>query len=173
VSGGRRDTFAIMSGDTRIGPEQRTEVISLLGRALDEGLLPIEEYDARIAEVGSAVHASQLQHELADLPDSYAWGPADLPEFGEEAPFAAAPPSTAGRTALILGLLSIPLAFCVIGGLVGAAAVVMSFRAPRPAPDARRSSAALAGRVFGVVGVVLAIVVVIVVEIARHASFGP
>jgi hypothetical protein len=162
-----------MSGDARIGHGERTEVIFLLGRALDEGLIPVEEHDARIAEVGSAIHASQLRHELADLPEAYAWGPAELPDFGEDAPFAAPAPSSAGRTALTLGLLSVPLAFCVVGGLVGAAAVVMSFRAPRPGPGKRRSGAALAGRVLGVVGVLLAAGVVVAVEVVRHARFGP
>ncbi|HET6532375.1 MAG TPA: DUF1707 domain-containing protein [Actinoplanes sp.] len=131
--------------DERVSVAERSEVIALLTTALDEGRLDLAGYDARIAAVGAATYASELAAQLSDLPPEYAWRPP-----------AAVLPATrrgSGRAALILGILSLPTAFCVAGGVLGIVAIVLSFRGDRP----RGLSAALYGRVFGIVGVVLSL----------------
>ena len=126
-----------MAGDDRV------EVIGLLNRALEQGDLPLGDYDHRVAAVGSATYLSELLTQLRDLPPEYAWLP----------PAAVAPPPRSGRAALVLGLLSLPASFCVVGGLLGVAAVIMSLRGERT----RGLSANLLARVFGIVGVIMSI----------------
>lgn len=127
--------------DPRVSSAQRTEVLALLNRAVDEGHLEPGQYHGRVAAVGTATYASQLLVPLGDLPPQYAWHP----------PVAAVPVAS-GRAALILGILSVPTAFCVVGGVLGVVAIVLSLRGARP----EGMSAALFGRVFGIVGVILA-----------------
>jgi hypothetical protein len=132
--------------DERVSVAERSEVIARLTTALDEGRLDLAGYDARIAAVGAATYASELAAQLSDLPPEYAWRP----------PAAAVPAAAGrgyGRAALILGILSLPTAFCVAGGVLGIVAVVLSFRGDRP----RGFGPALYGRVFGIVGVVLSL----------------
>jgi hypothetical protein len=132
--------------DARVATDDRTEVIGLLNRALDEGDLPLGDYDHRIAAVGAATYASELLAQLRDLPPEYAWLP----------PAAVAPQATrsrSGRGALILALLSLPASFCLVGGVMGLIAVLMTRRAERTTG----LSAILLARVFGIVGIVLSI----------------
>jgi len=127
--------------DQRVSTAERTEVLALLSRAVDEGHLATDQYHGRVAAVGTATYTSQLIAPLGDLPPEYAWLP----------PSAAAP-TTAGKAALIFGVLSVPTSFCLLGGVLGAIAIVLSLRGERPAG----MSAALFGRVFGIIGVILA-----------------
>ncbi|MCU7722700.1 DUF1707 domain-containing protein [Actinoplanes sp. KI2] len=62
--------------DQRVGHAERTQVLGLLGNAFEAGVLPVGEYDARVAAVGGATRASQLRLQVADLPPPYAWGAA-------------------------------------------------------------------------------------------------
>lgn len=132
--------------DERIGTVHRTQVIGLLSQALDEGLLTTPQYDARVVAVSTATYASDLLGQVQDLPPRLQWDPR-----------IAAPPTApnrnAGRTALILGLFSIPMAFCVLGWVPGIAAIVMSTKGG----GARGVGPALLGRVLGIIGVVLSI----------------
>ena len=143
--------------DQRVSTAERTEVLALLSRAVDEGHLATDQYHGRVAAVGTATYTSQLIAPLGDLPPDYAWLP----------PTAAAP-SSSGRAALIFGVLSLPTSFCLFGGLLGAVAIVLSLRGERPAG----MSAALFGRVFGIVGVILAIGALIALIFALNNPLG-
>jgi hypothetical protein len=159
--------------DTRVGTVERTQVLGLLGEALDAGLLPIEEYDARVVAVGTANHAAELRRQLGDLPPEYAWEEPDATLPAADRGSATKPASTAaGRVALILGIASVPLSICVIGGILGVLAVLASARSSPPAAG-RRITAALVGRVFGILGIVLSIGALIALLYASDHSVGP
>jgi hypothetical protein len=138
--------------DQRADNAQRTEVIGLLNRALDRDLLTLDDYDTRVAAVGAATYASELLAALQDLPPGYAWHP-QAAGVGTPARPAATKPAS-GRSALVLGIASLPLSICLVGGVLGAVAVVLSLRGERPG---RGLSAALLGRVFGIVGILLSL----------------
>jgi hypothetical protein len=151
--------------DQRVGSTDRAEVIGLLGRALDAEQLSLTDHDARVIAVGTATYASELLDQLSDLPPEYAWLPAA----------AIAPPpgpggrGSTGRAALVLGILSLPTSFCLVGGLLGAVAVVLSLRGPR------RSGwgPALIGRVLGLVGIALSGVALVALVLALSGDTGP
>ncbi|GID92529.1 DUF1707 domain-containing protein [Amorphoplanes digitatis] len=132
--------------DERIGMVHRTQVIGLLGQALDEGLLTMAQHDARVVAVSGATYASDLLGQVQDLPPRLHWDPRN-----------AAPPTApnrnAGRTALILGMFSLPMAFCVVGIVPAIAAIVMSTKGS----GARGVNPALLGRVLGIISVILSI----------------
>ncbi|UQU68143.1 DUF1707 domain-containing protein [Couchioplanes caeruleus] len=144
--------------DERIGTVHRTQVIDLLNQALTEGSLPESDYDARIVAVGSATYASDLLAQVQDLPPRLQWDPRN-----------AAPPAppdrNAGRGALILGLMAVPLSFCLIGGILGVAAIVLSTRGR----GAHGVGPALIGRVLGIVSVVLTIGAVAALVVAARS----
>jgi hypothetical protein len=148
--------------DVRVVTAERSEVIGLLTRALDEGHLDLDRYDARVAAVGTATFTSELVAQLDDLPPEYAWLPPTA-----VVPSGARPGS--GRAALVLGILALPTSFCVLGGVLGIVAIVLSFRGDRP----RGLSPALVGRVFGIVGVVLSLGALFGLIYAMHNSVGP
>ncbi len=127
--------------DHRVSTAERTEVLALLRRAVDEGHLAAEHYHGRVAAVGTATYTAQLIAPLGDLPPEYAWQPS-----------AAVASTRPGRAALILGILSVPTSFCLVGGVLGVIAIVLSLRGERPIG----MNAALFGRIFGIVGVILA-----------------
>ena len=140
-------------------------MIGLLNRALEQGDLPTPEYDHRIAAVGSATYTSELLDQLRDLPPEYAWLPA-----AAVAPTPAPPAAgRAGRLSLILGIVSLPTAFCVVGAAFGIAAVVLSMRVDRP----RGLSPAMLGRVFGIIGVALSLASLAVLIVALNSPMGP
>jgi hypothetical protein len=156
-------TFAPVRSQ-RAEPAERGEVIEILNRALDQGDLPLADYDHRIAAVGSATYTSELVAQLGDLPAEYAWLPVT----------ALAPPpppalGRSGRAALILGIVSLPTSFCIVGAVFGIAAVVLSLRAERR-PGL---SPAMLGRVFGIVGVALSIAALAALVFALNSPAGP
>ncbi|WP_433290632.1 DUF1707 SHOCT-like domain-containing protein [Actinoplanes sp. CA-030573] len=134
--------------DRRVGHAERTQVLGLLGNAYEAGVLPVGEYDARVAAVGSAGYASQLRLQVSDLPPAYAW---------KEPVSAGAPErSGTGRIALILGIASVPMSMCGIGLVLGVLAVVAG-RTAGPADGGPRVTSALVGRVFGIIGIALSL----------------
>jgi hypothetical protein len=144
-----------MGRDQRVGHAERTQVLGLLGNAYEAGLLPVGDYDARVAAVGTASYASQLSLQVSDLPPAYAWGrPAE-------------PPRASGRIALILGIASVPLSVCLIGGILGLLAVIASRGAGRGVTPA------LIGRIFGIVGIALALAAAFALIYASRARLGP
>jgi len=146
--------------DERVATAERSEVIARLSAALDDGHLALDQYDARVAAVGTATYASELVAQLGDLPPEYAWLP----------PTAVVPSRTgSGRAALVFGILALPTSFCVLGGVLGIIAIVLSFRGDRP----RGLSPALAGRVFGIVSVVLSLGALFGLIYALNNSVGP
>jgi hypothetical protein len=146
---GRRDPLV---RDERVGSAQRTEVIDRLNRALDDGVLALGDYDVRVAAVGTATYLSDLLAPLRDLPPEYGWQPHPVAAPPPGPPAAAVPRS--GKAALIFGIASLPLSICFVGGLLGIVAVVLSLRGGRGQPG---FSAALLGRMFGIVGILLSI----------------
>jgi hypothetical protein len=134
--------------DERVGNEQRAEVVDLLTRALDGDSLALDEYDRRVAAVGTATYASQLQAQVRDLPTEFTWRPHAL----ASPVVPPRPVRSYGRTALILGSLSLPLSMCLIGWIFGILAVLYSRRG-----DAKGFGPALIGRVFGIVGILLSV----------------
>src|SRR3954452_20378091 len=135
-------SFTIM--DVRAANDQRAEVLDRLTRALDTRALPIDEYDRRVAAVGTATYVSELVAQLRDLPPEYGWHP--HPAAAPVAPRGGANP---GRTALVLGIVSLPLSFCLTGWVFGILAIVHSRRG-----QARGFGPAMIGRVFGIIGIV-------------------
>lgn len=130
--------------DVRAGNDQRAEVLERLTGALDDRALPIEEYDRRVAAVGTATYVSDLTAQLRDLPPEYHWQP-----HPAATPVTPAGGRNPGRTALILGVLSVPLSLCLVGWILGILAIRYSTRAP-----ARGFGPAMIGRVLGVIGIV-------------------
>jgi Domain of unknown function (DUF1707) len=148
--------------DERIGTVHRTQVIDQLSQALGEGLLTTEQYDGRVVSVSTATYASDLMAQVQDLPPRLQWDPRN-----------AAPPTppnrNAGRTALILGVVGVPLSFCLLGWIFGIAAIVMSTRGR----GAHGVGPALIGRVLGIISVVLSIGAAVALVFALNSSTSP
>ena len=150
--------------DRRVGHAERTHVLGLLGNAYEAGVLPVGEYDARVAAVGAATRASQLRWQVSDLPPAYAW----------ETPVPAAVEAPAGtwRVALILGIASVPFSMCGVGLVLGLLAVIAS-RNGRPRVGGPRVSMALVGRVFGIIGMALSVATLAAEYIVWHGRTSP
>jgi hypothetical protein len=151
----------IVTADERVGNEQRAEVIDLLTRALTGEGLALDEYDRRVVAVGTATYASQLQAQVRDLPAEYGWRPHVL----ASPVVPPRPVRSYGKTALVLGVLSVPLSLCLIGWVFGILAVLYSRRG-RP----KGFGPALIGRAFGIIGIVLSIGAALAVFfVSRHS----
>jgi hypothetical protein len=147
-----------------VANEQRAEVIDLLTRALDGDSLALDEYDRRVAAVGTATYASQLQAQVRDLPAEFDWRPHVMASpVVQPRPVKSYP-----RTALILGILSLPLSMCLIGWIFGILAVIYSRRG-----HTRGFGPAMIGRAFGIVGIVLSIGAGIAVMFVFRQSTSP
>jgi hypothetical protein len=135
--------------DLRVDNAQRAEVLDLLNRALEEEGLALAEYDRRVAAVATAATPSDLAAQVRDLPAEYGWRPhAAVP------PVAPRPSDGSyGRTALVFGVVSVPLSLCLVGAVTGVLAILYS----RRGAGARGFGAAMIGRVLGIIGVVLSI----------------
>ena len=146
--------------DERVGTAQRNHVLELLGRALAEGYLALDEYDERIVAASGARVRSELMAPLHDLPAQFQWdprmltgrAPARQPEATTEANV-----RTLATLALVLGIMSLPLSFCLVGWIFGGAAVIVSFPGSRR-PGTR--SQAVVGRVLGLMGILLSLCVI-------------
>jgi hypothetical protein len=148
--------------DERVGSAQRTEVIAVLGRALEEGALALADYDGRVVAVGTATYTSDLLAQLRNLPPEYGWRPHPI---APAPPLPAAQTPKSGRAALVLGIASLPLSICFVGGILGIIAVVLSLRGGRSRGGL---SAALLGRALGIVGIMLSAGATIAVLFAAH-----
>jgi hypothetical protein len=161
--------------DQRVGHTERTQVLAVLGNAYEAGVLPVGEYDARVAAVGAATHASQLRLQVADLPPPYSWDaptPAAPPSGGAHARPAAEAPARTGRMALILGIASVLFSVCGIGLVLGLLAVLAS-RSGGARADRPRISMALVGRVFGFIGMALSVAALAAAFLAWHGRTSP
>jgi hypothetical protein len=149
--------------DIRAGNAQRTEVIDLLSRALEVGALPLGEYDRRVAAVGSASYVSELTAQFEGLPPEFGWSPHAFPP-----PVTPRPVKSSAMTALILGIVSLPLSMCLVGWIFGILAILYSRRGP-----AKGFGAAMIGRVFGIVGIVLSLGAGLALWYALRHRVGP
>jgi DUF1707 SHOCT-like domain len=144
--------------DERIGNAQRTRVLELLGKATEEGYLSLDEYDQRAVAVTTARMRSELLAVVWDLPAQFRWDPRTTPP--RLAPAKGPDRQAFATAALALGLASIPLAPCLLGGLLGLAAVLCSIPGSRGGAGSGR---AVIGRILGLVGVAAAVVVLILI----------
>lgn len=133
----------------RVSDADRETVVAQLGTAAAEGRLSLSEFDARTRHVYAAKTWGELQRITRDLPPPTA---------------AAAPPrSTADPVwpviALVLGIVSLPLAFCApVSAAAGVAAVVFGILGLRQSTGAgRQRGMAVAGLCCGGLGIVLAV----------------
>jgi hypothetical protein len=144
--------------DERVGNAQRAAVLELLSRAVEEGYLDLDEYEARVTRVTEGKTIAALHAQVADLPPQFRWDPSQpLPKSRQERERDSA--SSMAVVSLALGAAAIPASLCFgAGGIVGIAAVFFARRGLRH--EAGRSKA-LAGLVLGIVGIALSIGVVL------------
>jgi hypothetical protein len=139
--------------DSRIGHVQRSEVLDLLSRALGEGYLSLDEYEQRLTAANSARFAAELVRQVADLPQQYRWDPAASQQASMHAQQAAETKArTFATSALIFGIVALPLSVCVIGGALGVVAILLS--RPRSQSTSARTPAII-GRVLGITSIAL------------------
>jgi hypothetical protein len=132
--------------NVRAGNDQRAEVLDRLTRALDTRALPMDEYDRRVAAIGSATYVTELVAQLSDLPPEYGWLP-----HPAATPIAPKGGTRPGRTALILGIVALLFSPCLVGVVPGILAIQYS----RRGPGARGVGAAMIGRILGILAVAL------------------
>jgi len=145
----------------RVGTTEREQVLGLLGKALEEGYLGLDEYEQRVAVVTAAKTVYDLTRQVADLPPRLRWTPHSRP-----APVGGVDPSEPARitaiTSLVLGLVSLPMAFCIgIGGIIGVTAAALSVPGLRSGSPRERGKATV-GLVTGLLSVALSAVVLMV-----------
>ncbi|SCL22661.1 protein of unknown function [Micromonospora pallida] len=106
----------------RVGNDQRAAVLELLSKALADGYLTLSEFDQRSLAVHSAVTVGNLVGPLRDLPRQFHWMPQSAPAVRH----AAADKSPLALTAVVLGVVSLPLSLCGgLGGILGVAAAIL------------------------------------------------
>jgi len=145
----------------RIGTAEREQVLGLLGKALEDGYLSLDEYEQRMTAVTAAKTAYELTRQVSDLPPHLRWVPQvhPGPAAGTGAPGGSPTSDPAHATAvasMVLGLVSMPMSICLgAGGLIGIAAAVLS----RPGLRSQREHGkAVVGLVTGLVGIALSLV---------------
>jgi hypothetical protein len=145
-------------GEERVGNAQRGAVLDLLGRALEEGYLDLDEYEARLQRVTEGKTVAALHAQVADLPPQFRWDhngsiPKSRQERAKESANAMAVASIA------LGVAAIPTSLCFgAGAIPGIAALFFARRALRQ-EDGRGK--AITGLVLGIVGTALSIGIVL------------
>lgn len=154
--------------DERVGNQQRTQVLDLLSSALEQGYLTLQEYEERMAVATDAKMVSDLQRQTADLPSQFRWDPRAKPQqTGAARPNRPATDDnvrTFAITSLVLGIVSIPLSLCLVGGLFGITAIFFSIPASKGASG---WSKALVGRALGIIGTVLSVGVAVLALIGN------
>jgi hypothetical protein len=150
--------------DERVGNHQRTQVLELLSAALEQGYLTLEEYEQRMTVVTAAKTMSELHDQVADLPAQFRWDPratAQRPDAGQGSrPHTDDNVRTFAITSLVLGIASIPLTFCLVGWLLGIAAIFFSVPGSKGASG---WSKAFVGRVLGILGIIVQVGVIAIV----------
>lgn len=145
-------------GDDRVGNAQRTTVLDLLGRALEEGFLDLAEYETRLQRVTEGKTVAELYAQVADLPPQFRWDPdRPMPKSREERDKESA--NAMAVASIALGAAAIPTSLCLGAGVIpGIAALFLARRALRREAGRGR---AITGLVLGLVGVALSIGVVL------------
>jgi len=149
--------------DERVGNAQRTTVLELLGRALEEGYLDLDEYEARLTRVTEGKTVAALHAQVADLPPQFHWDPFQPPSKARQEQKQDQDKDSASAMALasiVLGAASIPRSVCFgAGGLAGIAAVFFARKGLRH--DSGRTKA-IVGLALGILGIVLSIGIVLI-----------
>jgi hypothetical protein len=142
----------------RVGTAQRTTVLDLLSRALEEGYLDLEEYEGRLVRVTESKSVADLYSQVADLPPQFRWDPRmPLPPDRRDQQRESA--DSAALVGLILGVVSIPTSLCFgAGAIVGAAGVIFARRGMRLGGSQPK---AVTGLILGVIGIALSIAFVV------------
>ncbi|GAA1817445.1 DUF1707 domain-containing protein [Planosporangium flavigriseum] len=160
--------------DERVGNQQRNQVLELLGAALEQGYLTLDEYEQRMAAVSAAMTVSALHSQVADLPPQFRWDPrpgAQRPATGPvRQPLTEEKARTFAITALVFGIASIPLTVCFVGWLFGIAAIGFSI------PGVKGTGSwgkAFAGRVLGILGIIFELGFVALVIVSQMAKPAP
>jgi hypothetical protein len=146
--------------DERIGNAHRAAVLEVMGRALAEGYVDLGEYETRMAAVTEAKTLRVLLAQVADLPPRLRWNPSwPMPRSQEDIDRDVARKNA--LTALILGAVSMPASLFLGAGLaLGPIAIIMA-RKGLPYPEFRTQ--AVAGTVFGLLGVLASICVWLII----------
>lgn len=146
-----------VSGHERVGTAQRTIVLELLSKAVGEGYLDLDEYEARVVRVTEGRTVAALLVVVADLPAHLRWDPAQsMPRSRHDRQRESA--ATYALAGLALGAASLPLSLCFgAGGIAGVIAVVFA-RMGMQHEESR--SKAVTGLVLGIVGIAVSIAVV-------------
>jgi hypothetical protein len=145
--------------DERVGNTERATVLELLGRALEEGYLDLDEYEARLTRVTEGKTIAALHAQIADLPAKFNWDPSRPPPKGRHEQDRESA-STMALVSIILGAASIPTSVCFgAGGLAGVAALIFASKGLRH--EAGRTKA-IVGLALGILGIVLSIGIVLI-----------
>jgi hypothetical protein len=152
--------YSYPSGDERVGTAQRTTVIELLSRAVGEGYLDLDEYEARVARVTEGKTVATLYTVVADLPPQFRWDPVQpMPKSRQEKERESA--QSMAVASLALGAAAIPISMCFgTGGLIGLVAVFLGRRGLR---DDDSRAKAITGMVLGAVSVAISLGIVLLV----------
>lgn len=143
-----------VSGHERVGNAQRTVVLELLSRAVGEGYLDLDEYEARVVKVTAGKTVAALYAVAADLPPHLRWDPMQgVPRRREDRERESA--AAAAVTALALGAVSVPVSLCVgVGAVPG---IIALFFAARGMRDEASRTKALTGLVLAIVGTAMSL----------------
>ncbi|GAA4600786.1 hypothetical protein BJY16_003662 [Actinoplanes octamycinicus] len=136
------------SPHVRVSDADREAIVAQLSAATAEGRLTIEEFSERSRQAYASRTWGELSTVVHDLPVPVLAHPVTPPP----------PPADRGRMpllAMVLGLLSLPLAPCLLGGLTGIVATVLGIVAlkGRQVPNGR--AMAITGLVCGSAGVLV------------------
>jgi hypothetical protein len=141
----------------RVGHAQRTAVLELLNRALEEGYLELHEYEIRLPLITQAKTVRALYAQVADLPPQFRWNPHQLPPAGPEERRRERA-STEALVSLIISAIAVPSTLCLgAGGILGLVGAVFGVRALR---DGGSPAQAITGIGLGLLSMALGLLVV-------------
>ncbi|GAB3148000.1 hypothetical protein GCM10027290_32070 [Micromonospora sonneratiae] len=143
----------------RVGTAQRTAVLDLLSRALEQGYIELGEYEVRMAAIQSARTVGDLTGQTADLPHQFRWQP-------QHQPAPVPPPASQlvtgkrnpmSQVALTLSAVSIALSICLGAGvLFGLGGIALSL----PGLKAKDTMSRIA-LVLGCIGTLLSVAIIV------------
>jgi hypothetical protein len=125
--------------NVRVGREHREAVVELLTQALEAGYLDLSEFDVRMQAVTSAKVVGELVSQVKDLPPQFHWFPSMTKIESTKEPQAGLKLSHVPLTVItfILGIFSVVFSLCGVGGILGVAAVILSYTAERETENSR------------------------------------